>query len=1044
MNRCRMSLLVLAAALVTQGCPGPDDPPSDAAGSTDIAAEDVPATDEPELPSDDADVPDANDIPDVDAVSDGVQDTSDGEGTEAPDVPSSTDTDALDPDVDGDVPPPPEPGDTCDDPFAVGSLPFTAEGDTLGATASYGYASDVCPGETGGWGTASPDHAYAFTPPETATYEITLEAEFDSNLYVVVDCDDVDGTCIAGDERVGLATEHVVVALEAGQTVFVIVDGYSNSDPLAGAYTLTIGPPCTPSCEPGACGDDGCGGSCGCGGGEVCFDESCCSPACDGASCGATSDDGCGGQCGCGDGSVCSDGACCIPECDGTACGPGSTDGCGGECGCLDGLVCDPEAGLCVDSLPGDTCDDAFPVDALPFSASGTTGDAYPHYGYSSLSCPGETSGWGLGSNDEVYALVAPETATYAVSLVAEFDSNLYAVTDCANIDGTCLAADEEVGSGAPEALILFLLVGQTAYIIVDGWGGASNQSGPYTLTIGAPCVPSCESKACGPDGCAGSCGSCTDGQFCQAGACETLGTECAPVGPVACGETITGLSNSMPGASNAWSTYSCAAELGDLGDYGASPEVVFTLTTEESTVVTVTGTDDQTADLIVLTDTGAGCVDTGPETCATGTSTVTFGATAGTTYYLIWDSWSKDSPVVEGFTMSVQCCAPSCDDIACGDDGCGGSCGSCDGGTVCQEGACATLPASCQPIDTLGCGEGEPTTLVGLSNSMVGATKAFANYGACQLFAADDYAASPEVVWEFSTPSNQLVTITGANDGALDITVLKDLGAGCGEGSAGCVVQGGSKVTFEAEGGTLYYLVWDSWLATVPIVADFSMTLSCCEAVCTPGVCDVANGCGGTCGCDGGEVCFEETCCAPACDLIACGPMADDGCGGTCGCAAGKVCSPGTATCEDPPPGDSCADALPLAEGETVVSDNTGFSDQYSTLAACLGSTFDAGGGQPDVAFAFVPAEDGLYDITMPDYWDGLGPSLVYVTTDCDDFAGSACIGYADFFGSGGGGSPVALSLDLEAGVTYYLIVDSFNGMEIGPFKLSIEKQSP
>jgi len=106
---------------------------------------------------------------------------------------------------------------------------------------------------------------------------------------------------------------------------------------------------CTPDCADAECGDDGCGGSCG-----ICADaqDLCtagvcvCQPLCDGVECG---DDGCGGSCGecTGFQEGCVEGACeCVPACDGRACGP---DGCGGDCGiCAGDGVCDLNYGLCV------------------------------------------------------------------------------------------------------------------------------------------------------------------------------------------------------------------------------------------------------------------------------------------------------------------------------------------------------------------------------------------------------------------------------------------------------------------------------------------------------------------------------------------------------------------------------------------------------------------------------------------------------------------------------------------------------------------------
>jgi peptidoglycan/xylan/chitin deacetylase (PgdA/CDA1 family) len=89
--------------------------------------------------------------------------------------------------------------------------------------------------------------------------------------------------------------------------------------------------PCTPSCAPGSCGDNGCGGTCACAGGEVCLaDQTCCHPNAN--TCGP---DGCGG----------SHGPCaCVPICAGQQCGD---DGCGGSCGaCALGTTC--ASGACV------------------------------------------------------------------------------------------------------------------------------------------------------------------------------------------------------------------------------------------------------------------------------------------------------------------------------------------------------------------------------------------------------------------------------------------------------------------------------------------------------------------------------------------------------------------------------------------------------------------------------------------------------------------------------------------------------------------------
>ncbi len=53
---------------------------------------------------------------------------------------------------------------------------------------------------------------------------------------------------------------------------------------------------------------------------------------------------------------------------------------------------------------------------------------------------------------------------------------------------------------------------------------GALGDQNAYSMTISTTCVPQCEGRDCGDDGCGGECGSCPDGESCQAGVCG-----CAP-----------------------------------------------------------------------------------------------------------------------------------------------------------------------------------------------------------------------------------------------------------------------------------------------------------------------------------------------------------------------------------------------------------------------------------------------------------------------------------------------------------------------------------
>ena len=112
--------------------------------------------------------------------------------------------------------------------------------------------ASACPGEPTAWGEASSDVVYAFTPTVDGEYEFVLTPSgFDSFLYVVTDCGSVATSCVAANDEfctVG-CTESLTATLVAGNTYFVIVDGYSNVLDISGEYTLAIDTPGPPVCQ---------------------------------------------------------------------------------------------------------------------------------------------------------------------------------------------------------------------------------------------------------------------------------------------------------------------------------------------------------------------------------------------------------------------------------------------------------------------------------------------------------------------------------------------------------------------------------------------------------------------------------------------------------------------------------------------------------------------------------------------------------------------------------------------------------------------------
>jgi len=259
------------------------------------------------------------------------------------------------------------------------------------------------------------------------------------------------------------------------------------------------------------------------------------------------------------------------------------------------------------------------------------------------------------------------------------------------------------------------------------------------------------------------------------------------------------------------------------------------------------------------------------------------------------------------------QCffCTPQCYGKACGDDGCDGSCGACADGGVCVAGQCCTPACDGKTCGDDGCG---------------------GSCGSCSYPSTciDD---------QCCTPSCDNVTC--GNDDGCGGTCGCDTGScvegtcqdGCGgvtyEGccdgttvkwcSGGslsetdCATEGGGPLCgWDAEGG--YY--WCGETEDADPSGDFPRECAgACVPDCAAKACDQDDGCGHLCGCAVGLKCEAGACvaCEPQCLGKTCG---DDGCGGSCGeCGEGLACHE-YGVCVDPCQGvtyEGCCDAETL-----------------------------------------------------------------------------------------------------------------------------------
>lgn len=137
-------------------------------------------------------------------------------------------------------------------------------------------------------------------------------------------------------------------------------------------------------------------------------------------------------------------------------------------------------------------------------------------------------------------------------------------------------------------------------------------------------------------------------------------------------------------------------------------------------------------------------------------------------------------------------------------------------------------------------------------------------------------------------------------------------------------------------------------------------------------------------------------------------------------GLAANDTC--GTATVIDP-------SRLPAP----ISGSTFGATNNLDPGASCSLSSLSTQG--PDVVFQFTPADTQQYAITVTP--DGRYDISVYVITDCSSSTG--CFG-SDTHGSG---TAETLRVNLNAGITYFIVVDGFSG-DAGDFTLAIQPTLP
>ncbi|MDP6944671.1 MAG: calcium-binding EGF-like domain-containing protein, partial [Myxococcota bacterium] len=209
-------------------------------------------------------------------------------------------------------------------------------------------------------------------------------------------------------------------------------------------------------------------------------------------------------------------------------------------------------------------------------------------------------------------------------------------------------------------------------------------------------CIPNCDGKVCGDDGCDGDCGSCPEGLGCDAvGQCTCVtncdGKICGDDGcGGSCGDCGNGTACTIEG--DACVPGACSITI-NVDTDGFGDEISWEII-DGSDVVVASGSDyedDALVSTAVLLDNGSytlRLLDAYGDGWSGATITLTYTNSGGA---ILSSTLEVGTVGTESFDINCNLCFPNCDGKTCGDNGCGGSCGECEGNCIPDIGQCVT-----------------------------------------------------------------------------------------------------------------------------------------------------------------------------------------------------------------------------------------------------------------------------------------------------------------------------------------------------------------
>lgn len=346
--------------------------------------------------------------------------------------------------------------------------------------------------------------------------------------------------------------------------------------------------------------------------------------------------------------------------------------------------------------------------------------------------------------------------------------------------------------------------------------------------------------------------------------------------------------------------------------------------------------------------------------------------------------------------------CLPQCD-TACGPDGCGGTCGTCEPGHVCaDDGRCeATVGDSCAAPHVID-PDALPLTWQGTTDDP-GLTALFTTSLSCEEGGVVFGAGSRDEVFAFTPAAGGIYTFTLS----ADFDAMLSVRAGCDESATTCLAAESLLAEDEVlrahlDAGATYAIVVDGFANEADARGAYTLTVSApCASTCGARLCGY-DGCGGVCGeCGDGEACASPGACIPATQLE----------------------------------GNTCVSPFQLDHPPfTVVGDTTFASDEVALDLECGAGYPSLGAGTPDQVWRFDAAGAGVYRARLEATFVA---SLTAYSVCGVSVTAPLCLNAAAGVGE------VELELTLDQGEGVYLVVDGVGptAASRGAYTLSVSE---